>query len=104
MSPLVYSCDALSVYSGLLYLSFPITVTFHHEEHSLTYLQKFSDLVNDAVNFLSGKTKKWKNIQTFFPAQFTETCQSNEFSALAQRKSRITSTVLLLLHVQKQTG
>lgn len=67
-SPLVYSYDGLSVYSGWLYLSFPIIVTFHHEEHSLTHLQKFSDPVNEAVNFLSRKTKKWKNIQMFFQA------------------------------------
>lgn len=87
------------VYSGLLYLSFPIIAIFHHEEHSLTYLQEFSDPVNKAVNFLSRKTKKWKNFQMFFQAEFTETCQSNEFTGLAECKSRITSTVLLLPHV-----
>lgn len=68
MSPLVYSYDGLSVYSGLHYLSFPSIVTFHHEEHSLTQLQKCSDPVNEAVNSLSRKTKKWKNIQMFFQA------------------------------------
>lgn len=67
-SPLVYSYDVLSVYSGLLYLSFPIIVTFHHEEHSINLFEKFSDLVNEAVSFLSRKTKKWKNIQMFFQA------------------------------------
>jgi len=32
----------------------------------------------------------------FFQACFTETCQSNELSVLAQRENKITSTVLFL--------
>lgn len=62
----------------------------------LIYLQKFSDPVNEAVNSISRKkeTEKYSNVLSGLVCK----CQSNELSVLAQCKTRVTSTVLFLLH------
>lgn len=82
---------------GLLYLSFPMTVSFYHEERSFNLSAKVQWSCKWCSRLYLQEKKKWKKIQMFFQAWFTETCQSNELSILAQCKNRITSTVLLLL-------